>query len=164
MKLSNENPQIRIRPLSEGIGLGSLRNVAPRAKSTSQAALPTQQSSSGSQDLPVFRQAQVAYAPHSVGTRLRQRQSTRWYVGFWRFFAGVGADVFVGSLSAFVLAWAGVLAWNAGSSGEFNPLAALITITDVLEKFSALRVGVAVISIAVVWRSAKILLQPQPTV
>jgi hypothetical protein len=57
-----------------------------------------------------------------------------------------------------------VLAWNAGSSGEFNPLSALITITDVLEKFSALRVGLFAVSIAIVWRTAKTLLQPQATV
>lgn len=162
MKHGHQSPEIRIRPLSDGIGLGNLRSVTPHTRSANESAKT--KSVINRQDGSVARQAQVAYAPHSVATQLRHRQSTRWYVGFWRFFAGVGADIFVGSTSAFILAWAGVLAWNAGSSGQFNALSALITITDVLERFSALRVGVVAVLLAIVWRAAKNLLQPQATV
>jgi hypothetical protein len=162
VKHGHQEPQVRIRPLSEGIGLGNLRSVTPQVRPSNESSASN--FSATRQDVSVARQAQVAYAPHSVATQLRHRQTTRWYVGFWRFFAGVGADIFVGSTSVFILAWAGVLAWNAGSSGEFNPLSALITITDVLERFSALRVGLFAVSVAIVWRTAKILLQPQASV
>jgi hypothetical protein len=159
VKPDHQSPEIRIRPLSEGIGLGNLRSVTPRTKLTNESSF--EKSVMTRQNVSVARQAQVAYAPHSVATQLRHRQSTQWYVGFWRFVAGVGTDIFVGSTTAFILAWAGVLAWNAGSSGQFNPLAALINITDLLEKFSASRVGLFALLLAIVWRASKTLLQPQ---
>jgi hypothetical protein len=157
LKQSHNPTEIKIRPLSEGIGLGRIQSVMNKNK------LPTEEYTNKSAAVvpssSVTRHAQAAYAPHSVATQLRSRPSTRLYVYFWRFLAGIGTDMFVGSITVFVLAWAGILAWSAGSTGEFNPLAALITVTDMLEKFSAKKVALAVLGLAVFWQSTKVLLQ-----
>lgn len=159
MKSAHEKPQITIRPISEGLGLGTLRAKTHQVRTAASSVQGVD--ASAPQMVDIKRNAHLAYAPHSVATQVRQRKTTRFYVSFWRFFAGVGADIFVGSISIFVLSWAGVLAWNAGSTGEFNPLDALLVITDVLEKFSALRVSLAVVLLALFWRSSKILLEPR---
>lgn len=159
MKPAHEKAPITMRPLSEGLGLGTLRAKTHQVRNVVSPRYGVDVSTPQMMD--IKKNAHHAYAPHSVATQVRQRKTTRFYVSFWRFFAGVGADIFVGSISIFVLSWAGVLAWTAGSTGEFNPLNALLVITDVLEKFSALRVGLAVILLAIFWRSSKILLEPR---
>ena len=113
---------LQIRPLSEGIGLGELKSATVSSATVSRRQ-PRQTSVNVSDvERAVTRQAQAAYAPNSVATEIRNRTSTRWFVKGSRFIAGWGADILVGVLSAVVLTWAGLLAWNAGASGELSPL------------------------------------------
>jgi hypothetical protein len=79
-----------------------------------------------------MRQAHAAYAPNSVASELRSRSSARIFVAFRRFVADAGADLFVGCFSVLVLAWSGILAWEAGSMGKVSPLDAFVTIQDFL--------------------------------
>ena len=156
--MSNNEKQrsIQIRPLSEGIGLGTLHST--KTQSPHGAGTPIDRSARSSQNPQMAREAHAAYAPHSVAAQIRSRQSHRWYVTLSRFCVGLGLDMFVGIFSALILAWSGVIAWTAGSTGEFNPLAALMTVTDVLEAMSLAKLCVAVVAIAIVLRCWRIFL------
>jgi hypothetical protein len=125
--------KIKIRPLSEGIGLGSLKSPMGRVIGGS-AALTSDDGlvASPKIDSVVMRQAHAAYAPKSVGAELRSRPSVRWAVAFRRFVADAGADLFVGVISALVFVWSGILAWEAGSVGRVSPFDAFMTIQDFL--------------------------------
>ncbi len=126
---------IRIRPLSEGIGLGALKTPSPKIQLTDI-------------DTSVMRQAHAAYAPHSVETEIRQRLATKWYVHSVRFLASTGIDIFVGVISAFMIAWVSVLAWTAGESGQMDVLASLAIVVDFLTAQSVFTVAAEIIFIA----------------
>ena len=123
--------KIKIRPLSEGIGLGSLRSPGTngRGGATVFADDPIVMFDPKI-DTSVMRQAHAAYAPSSVAAELRARPSMRFFVALRRFAAGLGTDVFVGTFSVMVLAWSGILAWEAGSSGKMNPSDAFLTLEE----------------------------------
>ena len=142
---------LQIRPLSDGIGLGELKAA------TGSRRQPRQTSGNMSQvERAVTRQAQAAYAPNSVANEIRNRTSTRWFVKGSRFIAGWGADIFVGVLSAVVLTWACLLAWNAGASGEFSPLDSILTMTDAIESASTLQIVFGVLVALVFWRGLRL--------
>ena len=105
--------KIKIRPLSEGIGLGSLRSPGTngRGGATVFADDPIVMFDPKI-DTSVMRQAHAAYAPKSVAAELRSRPSVRFSVAVQRFAAGAGTDIFMGTLSALVLSWSGILAWE----------------------------------------------------
>lgn len=157
MSPGSKQRSIQIRPLSEGIGLGTLHSTKTQSPSSILAQRETS-SNIPPQNSFVAKNAHAAYAPHSVATQIRSRQSSRWYVTLSRFCVGLGLDIFVGSFSVFILAWCGVLAWSSGSTGDFNPLSALITVTDALEAMSLTKVCIAVIAVAFVLRAWRILL------
>ncbi len=110
---------LRIRPLSEGIGLGSLKSSTPKIHVTDI-------------DTSVMRQAHAAYAPFSVEAEIRKRAVTNWSVKSIRFLASSGVDIFVGVISAFIIAWISALAWSAGETGSFDVLGALNSVTGFL--------------------------------
>ena len=131
--------QIKIRPLSEGLGLGVLRS--PEA-----AARPADL------DASIMRQAHAAYAPHSVGSEMRSRARYKLYVRFSRFLAGAGLDLAVGVLSIVILAWAGVIAWNAGATGIFSPVAAFGDVTGFLSQMPPMTVAILIECVALAAR------------
>lgn len=135
---------IRIRPLSEGIGLGALKSPTPRVQITDI-------------DTSVMRQAHAAYAPNSVEAEIRQRLANRWYAKSMRFLSETGLDVFVGVISAFMVAWISVLAWSAGETGGFDVLGSLVVVTNFLTA-QPLLLGVAeVVLIALLIRFVRYL-------
>lgn len=127
---------IRIRPLSEGIGLGALKTPSPKVQLTDI-------------DTSVMRQAHAAYAPHSVETEIRQRLVTNWYVQSVRFLTATGLDIFVGVISAFMVAWVSVLAWSAGESGQIDVLNSLNVVVDFLAAQSIAVIVFEVVMIAI---------------
>jgi len=161
MKHANHKRELRIRPLSEGIGLGTVRSVSHKVPKVVEHQSADQQRR---HEPVVLRQAHAAYQPQSVAAEMRRRSSSQWYVLMSRFVAGVGADLFVGSFSIFVLSWAGILAWNAGSTGVFNPLESLIAFTDILEKLSLVKVAIGTVTAAIVWRAFRVLILSQRSV
>ena len=147
---------LQIKPLSEGIGLGELKSatlssVTGAHRQQRQTALNVSHV-----ERAVTRQAQAAYAPNSVATQIRNRSTTQWFVKGSRFIAGWGADIFVAVLSAVVLTWASLLAWNAGASGEFSPLDSILTMTDAIESASALQIVFGVLVALVFWRGLRL--------
>lgn len=152
MKHPNMKRELKIRPLSEGIGLGALKSSgAPAQKSFDRS--PSQ---SSPQDVFTARRAQLAYQPNSVAAQMRSRTSTVWFVRITRFIAGVGLDLFVGSFTLIVFAWAGILAWNLGAKGELNPFASLLAITDTLERLSLMKLVVAFVTAGIFWRASRL--------
>jgi len=152
---------LQIRPLSDGIGLGELKAATVSSATVSSATVsrrqPSQSSGNMSQvERAVTRQAQAAYAPSSVANEIRNRTSTRWFVKGSRFIAGWGVDIFVGVLSAVVLTWACLLAWNAGASGEFRPIDSILTMTDAIESASTLQIVFGVLVALVFWRGLRL--------
>lgn len=144
--------EIKIRPLSDGIGLGNLRS--PGAQAHQSFGASTAQNSS--RDFLDARRAHAAYHANSVATQIRKRKSTVWFVQFWRFVAGLGLDLFVGSFTLLVFAWSGILAWNLGSRGELHPVVSLLAITDTLEKLSFMKLLVAFATAAIFWRATRL--------
>lgn len=136
----------RIRPLSEGIGLGALKTPTPKIQIADI-------------DTSVMRQAHAAYAPHSVETEIRQRYATNFYVQTVRFLSSTGIDIFVGVISAFMIAWVSVLAWYAGDSGSFDVLGSLNVVLDFLAAQSVVVVILEVILIAAAIKSARYLME-----
>ena len=152
MKHPSMRRDLKIKPLSEGIGLGTLKSTSSHQnQNVGSSSLPNIHSDSFA-----VRRAQVAYQPHSVAAQLRSRTSTVWFVGFMRFLAGFGLDLLVGAFTLFVFAWAGILAWNLGSKGELNPFIALLTITDTLERLSLMKLIVGLITAAIFWRASRL--------
>ena len=151
--------ELRIRPLSEGIGLGSLKATS---KQTNQNSAP-QNSVSGATasnhdiDTSIMRQAHAAYAPHSVGSEIRRQRVTKWSVAIIRFMADTGTDIFVGTLTAMILAWSGVLAWNAGSGGSIDPMGALFTVLEFVGRASLPHAVVALLVLSFSWRLVRII-------
>jgi hypothetical protein len=131
--------QIKIRPLSEGLGLGVLRSPEATAR-------PADLDSS------IMRQAHAAYAPHSVGTEMRNRVGYKAYVWMARFAAGAGLDLAVGVVSIVILAWAGVIAWNAGATGVLSPAAALGEVMGFLARMTPKTVTLVVLCVALMVR------------
>lgn len=152
VKHPNLKRELKIRPLSDGIGLGTLRSTS----SSSHQNFGRSSAENDPQDNFAVRRAQLAYQPHSVATQMRSRTSIAWFVRISRFIAGVGLDLFVGSFTLLVFAWAGILAWNLGAKGELNPFLSLLTITDTLERFSLMRLIVALVTAAIFWRACRL--------
>jgi hypothetical protein len=152
VKHTNLKRDLKIRPLSEGIGLGTLKSTT----SPSQGSFARPSLKNSPQDVVALRRAQAAYQPHSVATQMRSRTSTVWFVRVMRFIAGVGLDLFVGSFTLLVFAWAGILAWNLGAKGELNPFVSLLTITDTLERLSLAKLFVALVTAAIFWRASRL--------
>jgi hypothetical protein len=152
MKHPSAKRELKIRPLSEGIGLGDLKSTNHQVHQNFGGS--TDQFSR--QHISAVRHAQAAYQPHSVETQIRNRASTVWFVRLSRFLAGVGLDIFVGSFTLLVFAWAGILAWNLGSNGDLNPLVSLLTITDTLERWSVMKLIVALVTAAIFWRVSRL--------
>ncbi len=126
-----QQQKFKIRPLSEGIGLGSLKSPQSDARGRADYFSPEQIMTTDPKiDTSVMRQAHAAYAPKSVAAELRSRPSVRFSVAVQRFAAGAGTDIFMGTLSALVLSWSGILAWEAGSSGKINPADAFLTLRE----------------------------------
>jgi hypothetical protein len=65
-----------------------------------------------------------------------------------RFLASTGIDIFVGVISAFMIAWVSVLAWTAGESGQMDVLASLAIVVDFLTAQSVFAVVAEIIFIA----------------
>ena len=153
----------QIRPLSTGMGLGSLTTVTHVTPSINPSALESDGPLS-SQDLPPFleslkpdevatrRQAQSAYAPYSVASSIRQQPSVRFGTGFIRFCSGFGLDLVVAISTAMVVAWAGVLAWNAGAAGTVNILDSMSVIKDFLVSVTPLFLGIGALFLTLCWR------------
>lgn len=137
---------IRIRPLSEGIGLGALKTPVPKIHATDI-------------DTSVMRQAHAAYAPNSVEAEIRRRTVTNWYVKSVRFFSGAGVDIFVGAFSALIVAWISVVAWSAGETGSIDVVGSLSVVTSFLAAQSAPILMLGVIAVSVIFRSIRYLLE-----
>ena len=152
MKQPSMRRDLKIKPLSEGIGLGTLKSTSSHHhQNVVRSTIP-----STPPDSFAVRRAQVAYQQHSVAAQLRSRRSTVWYVGLTRFLAGFGLDLLVGAFTLFVFAWAGILAWNLGAKGELNPFISLLTITDTLERLSSMKLIVGLITAAIFWRASRL--------
>jgi hypothetical protein len=154
--------ELRFRPLSEGIGLGSLKSTPFKKQQKYEMKLPE----NPQQDLPVnqpeidtsmMRQAHAAYAPHSVGSQIRARAETRFIVSFMRFMTGFGTDIFVGCFTALVLAWAGVLAWNAGAGGALSGNDAFFSVLNFIGSVTLSQALIGLLVSALCWRLVRIL-------
>jgi hypothetical protein len=171
------NRQIKIKPLSEGIGLGTLKNqevtrIVPEVVKTSveviqkapelnvnimaqaHAAYASKPFDTVLSSKPahldqigVRHKAQAVYATHSVASEIRSRPTTKAYVASYRFIVGVGMDFFVGLISALLLAWSGIIAWNAGSTGAFTPIEAFDELIGYLQLIPVFA-SVAIVSCA----------------
>ncbi len=126
---------LRIRPLSEGIGLGALKTPNPKVHVTDI-------------DTSVMRQAHAAYAPYSVEAEIRKRTISNWYVKAVRFIASTGTDVFIGIFSVFVIAWVSTLAWSAGETGSFDVVGSLNAVIAFLtaQPMTVLMAGVGLLA------------------
>ena len=153
--------ELRFRPLSEGIGLGNLKSAAHKKQPKIAEKPPV---AAVDIDTSVMRQAHAAYAPHSVGSQLRARSETRLFVAFARFMAGFGTDIFVGCFTALILAWAGVLAWNAGAGGSLSGSNAFFTVLDFIGSVTVSQALIGLLVIATGWRIFRIVLFRQEVV
>jgi hypothetical protein len=150
--------KIKIRPLSEGIGLGSLRSPGGRHNDAAASFAPDKGFSGGPKiDSLVMRQAHAAYAPGSVGAELRARGSTMMIVGFRRFIVNMGTDLFVGLFSALVLTWSGLVAWEAGSVGTLQPVNTLIVMQDFMASMTWQMWLLAFVAVTAMTRSFKMI-------
>lgn len=136
---------IHMKPLSEGIGLGSLKTVTGHLKKTDI-------------DSSVMRQAHAAYAPGSVGSEIRRRPINRGRNSIIRFLSGVGTDLFVSTISFAILTLVGICAWQAGETGKLDVIAALKTIQQFLANISIAQMSVGMLILAVVWRALRALI------
>lgn len=136
---------LRIRPLSEGIGLGALRTPSPNSKVTEI-------------DTPTMRQAHAAYAPNSVATEIRRRPANIARNSTIRFVVGIGTDILVGAITALMLAWVGAIAWSAGASGKFDVIGAFWTVADFVTMATRTQTIIALVCITVFWRIARVFL------
>lgn len=150
--------ELQIRPLSEGIGLGCLKSISPKPVDQ---FIPQVELDRDLPKVPEFEsiymhQAHAAYAPQSVAAEIRERSTSKLRFQLGRFFAGAGTDIFVGCLTAFILAWAGIIAWNAGSSNGVNPLEAWVTLVRFLThlNFKQMVLGLLVLSLS--WRLIRV--------
>jgi hypothetical protein len=134
---------LRIRPLSEGIGLGSLKT-------------PSHKPNIPEIDTSVMRQAHAAYAPNSVARDIRRRPLGKAKNSILRFLAGAGSDIFVGGITFFLLLLVGVLAWNTGESGTLDVVLAFSTISGILAKWKLSQSVAAVVGVALLWRLVRI--------
>ena len=114
---------LKLRPLSEGIGLGTLRS-------------PT---SSRGQTLDInphvmHHVAKEAYVPHSVGSHKRKQPKTRFAVVFVRAFTGWVLDVLMLLISITLCVMLGVIAWRfgAGEPDGLSPIGAVHVIRQFL--------------------------------
>lgn len=164
----------QIRPLSTGMGLGSLTTVA-HDRASDRSATNSAANFSAAADGPVSpqnsppflepfkaedfstrRQAQSAYAPYSVATSIRQQPSVRFGMRFIRFCSGFGLDLIVAIFTAMVVAWAGVLAWNAGAAGTLNIIESASVIKDFLLTVTPLFLGLGALFLTLCWRGLKL--------
>jgi hypothetical protein len=136
---------IRIRSLSEGIGLGSLKPSAPKVSLTEVEPA-------------VMRQAHAAYAPHSVETEIRRQPTTKGYVHFVRFMSDTGVDFLVGVVSFFMIAWIAIIAWNVGESGHVDILGALSVLVNFLTMQSWSMLSLMIVMIGLTLRLCRYLL------
>ncbi len=155
--------ELRFRPLSEGIGLGSLKSATYRRHQKPEPKLPEKPEqeipvSQAEIDTSMMRQAHAAYAPHSVGSQMRARPETRFLVACARFMAGLGTDIFVGCFTALILGWAGVLAWNAGAGGALSGSNAFFTVLDFIGGVTLFHAMIGLFVISLCWRLIRILL------
>ena len=147
--------ELRFRPLSEGIGLGILKSAHHKKHKNLEEKPPV---SAVDIDTSVMRQAHAAYAPHSVGSQLRARVETRFLVAFARFMAGLGTDIFVGCFTVLILAWAGVLAWNAGAGGAFRGSDAFFVVLDFIGAVTLSQAIIGLFAASLGWRFVRTLL------
>lgn len=136
-----------LKPLSSGLGLGTLRASKPKKQSVSNefaarrevipapVSLPkipnaieinpslesvkSQPVSAVQRPAVVQRQAaKAAYQPHSEAQSLRAKRQTRFFMWFIRACLGWGLDVFVATLTLIVSLVLGTLAWRIGSGSS----------------------------------------------
>jgi hypothetical protein len=181
--LSMTQRKWQIRPLSTGMGIGSLTTASHLRASADADSAPNFSASNfsassfsaadegpSSQNLPPFlesfktedlsirRQAQSAYAPFSVATSIRQQPSVRFGTRFIRFCSGFGLDLIVAIFTALVVAWAAVLAWNAGAAGTLNILESAAVIKDFLLTVTPLFLGLGALFLTLCWRGLKLVI------
>jgi hypothetical protein len=105
------------------------------------------------------RQAYAAYAPNSVASELRQSSRGRMAGGMMRFIGGFGLDLFVVAFSFLVISWAGLLAWNAGASGNLKIIESTAMMVGLIHKFSLIGLCLGVVAMALFWRGIKLLVR-----
>ena len=125
---------LRLRPLSEGLGLGSLRNT--KARRVEPLDINPQ----------VMRQpAFDAYVPHSVGKRKKEATGTRFAVWIVRASVGWMLDCVVLLSSLLVCSTLGIMAWRigVGESDGASAVVAFDVMRDAMEKYGY--VGLAIV-------------------
>lgn len=75
---------------------------------------------------------------------------------FIRFCSGFGLDLIVAIFTAMVVAWAGVLAWNAGAAGTLNIIESASVIKDFLLTVTPLFLGLGALFLTLCWRGLKL--------
>ena len=153
--------KLQIKPLSEGVGLGSL--VAANRGALSSVAPPKNpldvQEGFEADEASQRRMAQAAYGPSSVASSIRQQPVVRFTTSFIRFCSGFGLDLFVVTFTAMVLTWSGVLAWNAGASGSLNIAEAVAVVRNVLLAVTPVFLLAVAIILTLCWRGIKLVIR-----
>jgi hypothetical protein len=146
--------ELHIRPLSEGIGLGSLKSVPPKPveQFVPRVDIDAELPKVPDMESIFISQAHAAYAPQSVASEIRNRPTSKALVYSSRFLLGFGTDLLVGCLSVLILSWTGIIAWNAGSSNGVNPLDAWMTLINFLKQLNAKQFAVMIVIISMCWR------------
>lgn len=131
--------EFRIKPLSEGLGLGALR--AP--KSTSRPRhneMPSIEIQSNERAYELYRQ-------QSVGVAKKKTLNARSKVWFAAALVGWGLDAFMVIMTLFMCSVLGVMAWQmgAGITPGLDPIAALRTISQYTVKRGPVFIGGGVV-------------------
>ena len=80
--------------------------------------------------------------------------------GMMRFIAGFGLDLFVVAFSFLVISWAGLLAWNAGASGNLKIIESTAMMVSLIHKFSLIGLCLVAVALALCLRGVKLLVRP----
>lgn len=147
--------EFRIKPLSEGLGLGSLRTPTPRGVSQDHPVDRSTQQELPAIDIQTMERAHHAvYRQQSVSAKMKAAPKAR--VGVWlaRALVGWGLDGIVVCLTVFVCAVLGIMSWRFGSGAttSLDPIDALKVMTAFVSLRGVKVIGIAFVVIWVVYR------------
>lgn len=116
--------KFRIKPLSEGLGLGSLRTPTPRMT----RELPPM-------DIPIKVHAQDVYRKQSVGVAMKKAPKARAKIWFAEAVVGWGLDAIMVAVTIVMCSILGTMAWRFGSGTEtrMDPVSSIKIISDFIQ-------------------------------
>ncbi len=155
--------KMQIKPLSEGVGLGSL--IAKNRQSSVASSVSSSRDpmivldALKSDESTILRQAHAAYAPNTVAAEIRMRPTVKYGGAFVRFIWGFGLDVFVATFTTMVVVWAGVLAWSAGATGAFSVVESMSVVREFLFTITPVFLAIGALFLALCWRGLKLVVR-----